>query len=60
MNFYTSDIGNVEVSPNKHVLLYTGDIEDLYKMKLDLNHWAAFSKDCTGPAKRLTRMEVTT
>ena len=27
-------------------------------MKLDLDHWAAFSEDCSGSAKRLTLMKV--
>ena len=27
-------------------------------MKLDLDHWAAFSEDCSGSVKRLTLMKV--
>lgn len=34
-----------------------GDIKELYDVKLDSKHWAAFSDDCTGSAKRLTLMQ---
>ena len=37
---------------------FSGDIKELYDVKLDLDHWAAFSEDCSGSSKRLTLMKV--
>lgn len=34
-----------------------GDIKELYDVQLDMDHWAAFSEDCSGSAKRLTLMK---
>lgn len=34
-----------------------GDVYELYNMKMKEGHAAAFSKDCAGPAKRLTLMK---
>lgn len=43
---------------NVFVFIYTGDIEELHKIKINSGDLAAFSNDCTGTSKRLTLMKV--
>lgn len=42
------------------IYILTGDIEELYKTPLEKGHIAAFSEDCQGQNKRLSRLNVCT
>lgn len=37
---------------------FSGDISDLYNMKINSGDLAAFSNDCSATSKRLSRMKV--